>query len=390
MPQMWDHEPQPYERGDRWGVIHSWITRAGLSHRAITAYVALCLHVDRAGIAWPSMQMMADEMSTSPSTIKRGIQELEERRIIIKETRRGGDARQRCRYWVRMQAPDGLTEARHYTDELDAPYVAPEDNQATVVIPDDAIGSQGPMSGPKITPADQPLGHGDQPLGHGDPVTFPSTLPKNKSVSLGDARAKSDPRVATTAPAEAVAPPQPDEAEIIDEAPDVADPLQALIPSSGGTRPSRALVPAGAPTKTSRRATRLPDDWRPSEALVAWTLREAPGLDHERELARFRDYWHSAAGARGRKASWDATWRNWVRRAVDDVRRYGGQPTRCPESVLPERLPIDHMTEDDWRDFAHYVNSSPDLLTLEAEERAQAQGALAPIPGIDPRGWVIQ
>jgi hypothetical protein len=29
---------------------------------------------------------------------------------------------------------------------------------------------------------------------------------------------------------------------------------------------------------------------------------------------RFRDYWLAVPGARGRKADWGATWRNWCRR----------------------------------------------------------------------------
>lgn len=60
--------------------------------------------------------------------------------------------------------------------------------------------------------------------------------------------------------------------------------------------------------------TRLTADWRLSDDLLAWTLRERPDLDPKRVADEFRDYWIAKPGADGRKADWDATWRNWVRR----------------------------------------------------------------------------
>ena len=71
-------------------------------------------------------------------------------------------------------------------------------------------------------------------------------------------------------------------------------------------------------TKRSDRATRLPDDWAPSQALIDWTRANAPDVQ-DSEVDRFRDYWHSAAGAKARKVDWDAVWRNWARRAQDDA-----------------------------------------------------------------------
>ena len=60
--------------------------------------------------------------------------------------------------------------------------------------------------------------------------------------------------------------------------------------------------------------SRLSADWLLPKAWGEWAVDE--GLDTEvvrREADRFRDYWIAAAGAKGRKADWPATWRNWVR-----------------------------------------------------------------------------
>ena len=83
----------------------------------------------------------------------------------------------------------------------------------------------------------------------------------------------------------------------------------------------------GRARKSADRATRLPDDWQPSQADIDFALEE--GLDDghiQRTADRFRDHWHAAPGERGRKLDWSATWRNWVRKDADDARRGRAPP----------------------------------------------------------------
>lgn len=75
------------------------------------------------------------------------------------------------------------------------------------------------------------------------------------------------------------------------------------------------------------RGTRLDAAWEPDELpneqqdeIAAF----APGW-LERELSRFRDHWLAKPGAAGRKCDWNATWRNWIRKAVDDERARAGR-----------------------------------------------------------------
>lgn len=59
------------------------------------------------------------------------------------------------------------------------------------------------------------------------------------------------------------------------------------------------------------KGTRLPDDWRPDENLIAFA--EQLGLNGQDIAAEFCDYWHGVPGARGRKLDWPATFRNRCR-----------------------------------------------------------------------------
>jgi uncharacterized protein YdaU (DUF1376 family) len=72
------------------------------------------------------------------------------------------------------------------------------------------------------------------------------------------------------------------------------------------------------PLRESARGARLPADWHPGPEGIAFA--EEQGLRNGRaatELARFRDYWCAQPGQKGVKADWPATWRNWVRKAVE-------------------------------------------------------------------------
>jgi len=96
--------------------------------------------------------------------------------------------------------------------------------------------------------------------------------------------------------------------------------------------PSRPKEP------TSKRATRIPDDWQPDDEPALTSEADSAGIDLTRELARFRDYWQAQSGQRGRKADWQATWRNWLRKAVDDR----GGPARASP-------PVDRFDESPYR-----------------------------------------
>lgn len=75
---------------------------------------------------------------------------------------------------------------------------------------------------------------------------------------------------------------------------------------------------------SKKRGMRLPEDWTPDEifarrkGLSAWEV--------ENEAEKFRDYWRGLSGQRAAKADWDATWRNWVRKAAGDRERKQDDP----------------------------------------------------------------
>jgi hypothetical protein len=77
-----------------------------------------------------------------------------------------------------------------------------------------------------------------------------------------------------------------------------------------------------ASTPTSRRGTRLDPDWTPPPDVIdAMRAEGIPDETARRELPRFRDYWAAKAGKDAVKIDWNATWRNWLRRAGDDTSR---------------------------------------------------------------------
>ena len=74
---------------------------------------------------------------------------------------------------------------------------------------------------------------------------------------------------------------------------------------------------AKAPT-AKKRGTRLNREWVPTREAVQTIAEDCPNFDTQREHKNFVDYWLAQPGAKGVKLDWDATWRNWMRRAHTD------------------------------------------------------------------------
>lgn len=81
------------------------------------------------------------------------------------------------------------------------------------------------------------------------------------------------------------------------------------------------------------RGSRLPTGWRLPPEWRVWAQQERPDIDVDREAASFADHWHSKAGAGGVKLDWEATWRNWIRRAF----RPPSPGARSPRESLSEQ-----------------------------------------------------
>lgn len=70
------------------------------------------------------------------------------------------------------------------------------------------------------------------------------------------------------------------------------------------------------------RASRLPSDWKLPKRWGEWAAES--GVPEKRirfEAEKFRDYWLAKAGKDAAKRDWFATWRNWIRRVLDDIER---------------------------------------------------------------------
>lgn len=83
----------------------------------------------------------------------------------------------------------------------------------------------------------------------------------------------------------------------------------------------------------------LPDDWMGDAKEIGLSI-----FDALNESIIFRDYWIGVAGAKGRKADWRATWRNWVRRKAQD-RNNQPKPTQSHQDNF-----IDKHTDASWAD----------------------------------------
>jgi len=90
-------------------------------------------------------------------------------------------------------------------------------------------------------------------------------------------------------------------------------------PKTSQPEPEPEPEPKKKEPSVPKKGTRISDDFEPDQDYAV----EA-GLRPERvliEVAKFKDYWRATPGQKGVKLDWPATWRNWVRSALD---RQGG------------------------------------------------------------------
>lgn len=98
------------------------------------------------------------------------------------------------------------------------------------------------------------------------------------------------------------------------------------------SEPSLPAKAAGPPAiqkqKADPKGTRLPDGWVLPAGWGRWAMEDAAEQgcqvteDEVRRTAeKFADYWRGKSGKDARKTDWQATWRNWWRRDIDDRKK---------------------------------------------------------------------
>lgn len=138
--------------------------------------------------------------------------------------------------------------------------------------------------------------------------------------------------------------------------PDASSPLCQPEPEpekNTPTEPNGSAAPKGA---DASRGTRLSEDWSPPDDGDAARF-GLTAADYFDQADRFRDYWRAVPGAKGRKADWHATWRNWLRRASENTPR---KPHERPRTDHRHDAFLDKLLDVDAAMGAAFEPSGPE------------------------------
>ncbi|HEU5032714.1 MAG TPA: helix-turn-helix domain-containing protein [Spirillospora sp.] len=234
--------------------------------------LVLANYADEEFSCYPAQATIAEETEQSVRTVRRQLARLEELGLIRREHRYDGRGKR--------------TSDRFYLD-LDATAAEPLADNLTASDPadaDDLAATGDPKSDEPLpdTPG-RTTGHQRSPLPDTGGRVTPRELPEN----TGSLRS----------------------------------PGADVVP----------MRPSGQPSTSAQRrnGTRLPADWQPGPAEVAWARQQGfPDAWSIAQTEQFRDYWTAIPGARGRKLDWPATWRNWLRKSAER-----GSPAARPGRV---------------------------------------------------------
>lgn len=93
-----------------------------------------------------------------------------------------------------------------------------------------------------------------------------------------------------------------------------------------------------ANASSQKRGSRLSPGWHLPKAWGDWAVAEGlTEAEVRQESERFGDYWRGIPGAKGVKLDWLATWRNWIRKAVEDRQARPGLRTIQGGKIHPKR-----------------------------------------------------
>lgn len=144
---------------------------------------------------------------------------------------------------------------------------------------------------------------------------------------------------------------------------------QAEADTDTEAKSSKSKAKAGA--RSEKRGTRLPLDWEPSDEAKIYA--KAHQVDWKVELESFKDWWAAAAGTKGVKLDWQATWRTWVRRATKTL----SAPSTGPQGAKAALAPSESKLE---RDMA-YIRNQQHLGAITFDEmKAQLMACKAKYP----------
>lgn len=89
---------------------------------------------------------------------------------------------------------------------------------------------------------------------------------------------------------------------------------------SPSTTTNVVVVSAKALPATKNRGSRLSKEWALPKDWGNWALQK--GLSRDKvitEAEKFRNYWIAKSGRNATKLDWEATWQNWVIKAIEDT-----------------------------------------------------------------------
>lgn len=88
-----------------------------------------------------------------------------------------------------------------------------------------------------------------------------------------------------------------------------------VVVTKVGTTPN----PQPTTINTGSGGNRIDPDWQPTPRLIEFVKAECPSVNGRVETDNFRDWWISKAGKDALKTDWDATYRNWMRKAQKEA-----------------------------------------------------------------------
>jgi uncharacterized protein YdaU (DUF1376 family) len=114
---------------------------------------------------------------------------------------------------------------------------------------------------------------------------------------------------------------------------------EQLDTHAGATSQPQSQLTSSLRSERRARATRLPDDWIPSETDLAFATSKGLAVKQiETEALKFLNYWTSKSGQGATKTDWSKTWQNWILTATQGVPTNGRRTVHDAANDLVDKI----------------------------------------------------
>lgn len=163
------------------------------------------------------------------------------------------------------------------------------------------------------------------------------------------------------------------------------DALQCLSSSTSTSVRKEEISKEALDISEKKKGSRISVNFRPSDEMLTWARKTAPGLDLETRILEFKNYWESRTGRDATKLDWDKTFQNRILQIVEFRPTNGAKNNGQFKTAREKSNDAAIETEEFLEQFREFAEQQKPELYAEIDGNYQISDEVCPPAAIAKR-----